>query len=105
MPHQETAPNVASPERIVYAGVGKTDRELDEALSASIRLFTVESIPELEAISTRAREMGVKARVALRVNPDVDAHTHAHITTGTATFRARPESAAGKGESNDTPRR
>jgi diaminopimelate decarboxylase len=74
----------ASPDRVVYAGVGKTDRELDEALSARIRLFTVESVPELEAISNRAAKLGVTAKVALRVNPDVDAHTHAHITTGTA---------------------
>jgi diaminopimelate decarboxylase len=74
----------ASPDRIVFAGVGKTDRELDEALSARIRLFTVESVPELEAISARAQALGATARVALRINPDVDAHTHHHITTGTA---------------------
>ena len=70
--------------RMVFAGVGKTDRELDEALSAGIRLFTVESVPELEALSVRATARGGKAAVALRVNPDVDAHTHAHDTTGTA---------------------
>lgn len=70
--------------RMVFAGVGKTDRELDEALSAGIRLFTVESVPELEALSARAGATGRKAAVALRVNPDVDAHTHAHDTTGTA---------------------
>ena len=69
---------------IVFAGVGKTDRELDEALSAGIRLFTVESIPELETISARADALGIEAAVALRTNPDVDAHTHAHVTTGTA---------------------
>ncbi len=74
----------ADPGKISYAGVGKTDRELDEAISAGIRLFTVESIPELEAISARAEALGQQASVALRTNPDVDAHTHAHITTGTA---------------------
>ncbi|MHC4251996.1 MAG: diaminopimelate decarboxylase, partial [Planctomycetota bacterium] len=70
--------------KVVYAGVGKTDRELDEAVSAGIRLFTVESLPELEAISARAEALGKQVSVALRTNPDVDAHTHAHITTSTA---------------------
>jgi len=72
------------PKKISYAGVGKTDSELDEALAAGIRLFTVESLPELERISERAEALGRRASVALRTNPDVDAHTHAHITTGTA---------------------
>ena len=72
------------PERFVFAGVGKTDRELDEALDAGIRLFTVESVPELETLSARAAGRGKRASVALRVNPDVDAHTHEHITTGVA---------------------
>lgn len=74
----------AEPERVVFAGVGKTDRELDEALRAGIRLFTVESLPELENLSRRAQALGTTARAALRTNPDVDAHTHAHVTTGVA---------------------
>lgn len=70
------------PSAIVYAGVGKSDREIRLALSAGIGCFNVESEPELEIISALAAEAGVTAKVALRVNPNIDAHTHAYITTG-----------------------
>lgn len=70
------------PEKISYAGVGKTDREIRLGLSAGIGYFNVESIEELEIIATLAKEMGKKAPVALRVNPNIDAHTHHYITTG-----------------------
>lgn len=69
-------------DRIVFAGVGKTDREIRLALQAGIHSFNVESLPELEAIHELATAMGKKARVAFRINPNVDAHTHAKITTG-----------------------
>lgn len=68
--------------RIVFSGVGKTGDELRAALAAGIHQINVESIPELEALSAVAVEMGVTADVALRVNPDVDAKTHAKISTG-----------------------
>lgn len=86
----------APADRIVFAGVGKTDAELDEALRAGIRLFTVESLPELENLAARARALGARPRAALRVNPDVEAHTHAHITTGTAEvkFGLEPDTVA-----------
>ncbi len=67
---------------IVYAGVGKTDREIRTALEHNIAAFNVESIPELEVINELASEMGRTARVAFRINPNVDAHTHEKITTG-----------------------
>lgn len=70
------------PASIVYAGVGKSDREIRLALSAGIGCFNVESEPELEVIAALAAEAGVVAKVALRVNPNIDAHTHAYITTG-----------------------
>ncbi|TAK24913.1 MAG: diaminopimelate decarboxylase [Chloroflexota bacterium] len=69
-------------ERIVFAGVGKTRQEIGEALDANILLFTVESIQEVEAISALARERGKTARVAFRVNPDVDPKTHPYVSTG-----------------------
>lgn len=72
----------ADPKRIVFAGVGKTDDELGAALAAGIDHFDVESEAELIAIDALARSRQVKARVLLRVNPDVDAATHHHITTG-----------------------
>ncbi|MEW6347661.1 MAG: diaminopimelate decarboxylase [Thermodesulfobacteriota bacterium] len=70
------------PSKIVYSGVGKKVSEIDEALAAGILLFNVESEEELAAIDQRARGMGKKAQVALRINPDVDPKTHPHITTG-----------------------
>ena len=72
----------ADPKRIVFAGVGKTDAEMEYALKTGIHLFTVESEPELEALDAAAARLGVKARVALRVNPDVDPKTHTYISTG-----------------------
>jgi diaminopimelate decarboxylase len=72
------------PSRIVFASVGKRPEEILAALRAGIFCFNVESAPELEAIDRAARRMGVVARVALRINPDVEAHTHRYITTGVA---------------------
>jgi diaminopimelate decarboxylase len=71
-------------ERIVFSGVGKTADEMRAGLAAGIHQFNVESEPELLALDAAARAMGAKAPVALRINPDVDAGTHAKITTGTA---------------------
>ena len=69
---------------IVFAGVGKADWEIEMALEAGIQYFNVESIPELEVIDEIAQRMGKVADVSFRINPDVGAHTHAHITTGLA---------------------
>lgn len=69
-------------EKIVFAGVGKADWEIELALRAGIACFNVESLPELEVINDIALAMGRVANVAFRVNPNVDAHTHAKITTG-----------------------
>lgn len=74
--------NGFDPATIMYAGVGKTDREIRMALRAEIGVFNVESLPELEAIAELAASMGCTARVALRINPEIDAHTHHYITTG-----------------------
>lgn len=70
------------PRSIVFAGVGKSDAEITLALEAGIACFNVESEPELDIIAEIAARMGVTAHVALRVNPNIDAHTHAYITTG-----------------------
>jgi diaminopimelate decarboxylase len=70
------------PSRIVYSGVGKKQTEIDEALGADILLFNVESEEELRFLNQRALALGKKARVALRVNPDVDPQTHPYIATG-----------------------
>jgi len=70
--------------KIVYAGVGKSDWEINLGLDADIFSFNVESIPELEVINQLAHDKGKVARIALRINPDVGAHTHANITTGLA---------------------
>lgn len=67
---------------IVFAGVGKSDREIITALNIGIHNFNVESLAELEVINELAKAMGKKAKVAFRINPNVDAHTHAKITTG-----------------------
>ena len=72
------------PSRIVFASVGKRPEEIRDALRAGIFCFNVESAPELDAVDRIARAMGRTARVALRVNPDVEAHTHRYITTGVA---------------------
>jgi diaminopimelate decarboxylase len=71
-------------ERIVFSGVGKTRDEMRVALEGGIRQFNVESEPELRALSDVAAGMGLKAPVALRVNPDVDPRTHEKIATGRA---------------------
>ena len=70
--------------RIVYAGVGKSDWEINLGLDQDIFCFNVESIPELEVINQLAISRGKTARVAFRLNPNVGAHTHANITTGLA---------------------
>ena len=69
-------------DRIVFSGVGKTQDEMRLALEGGIRQFNVESEPELIALSEVAASMGLRAPIALRVNPDVDAKTHAKIATG-----------------------
>lgn len=74
----------ASPDTIVFAGVGKTAREIAFAIDTGIYCFNVESEPELELISAIATAKGRVAPIAIRVNPDVDAKTHAKITTGKA---------------------
>ncbi len=71
-------------ERIVFSGVGKTKAEMALGLDAGIHQFNVESEPELAALNETALARGTRAPVTLRVNPDVDAKTHAKITTGTA---------------------
>ena len=72
----------AKAERIVYAGVGKTDAEMAYALKQGVLMFNIESVAELRGLSEVAEGLGKVARVAIRINPDVDAHTHAYITTG-----------------------
>lgn len=72
------------PGKIVFAGVGKTDKEIAYSLDAGIFCFNIESIPEAEAIERLAAERGVTTQVAIRVNPNVGAHTHSNITTGLA---------------------
>ena len=71
-------------DKIVYAGVGKSDREILLALQHDIFCFNVESVPELHIINELAGKIGKTARVCLRINPDVEAHTHTHIITGMA---------------------
>ncbi len=71
-------------DKIVYAGVGKSDWEILLALQHDIFCFNVESIPELLVINDLAGQVGKVARVCLRINPDVEAHTHTHIITGMA---------------------
>jgi len=67
---------------VVFAGVGKSDKEIKTALAGGIFSFNCESIPEIQIIDQIAGSMGKKASVSLRINPDVDAHTHKYITTG-----------------------
>ncbi|MDQ2094725.1 diaminopimelate decarboxylase [Rhodalgimonas zhirmunskyi] len=69
-------------ERIVFSGVGKTREEMRAALTGGIRQFNVESEPELEALNAVALDLGTRAPITIRVNPDVDAKTHAKIATG-----------------------
>jgi diaminopimelate decarboxylase len=70
------------PRKIVFSGVGKTVSEIDAALTAGIFVFNCESEPELALIDALAHRRGIQARVAMRVNPDVDAATHHYISTG-----------------------
>jgi diaminopimelate decarboxylase len=70
------------PSDIVFTGVGKTRDELDRAVALGVKAINIESDGEAERIDALARARGVKARVALRVNPDIEANTHAHISTG-----------------------
>ncbi|MDR1763425.1 MAG: diaminopimelate decarboxylase [Dysgonamonadaceae bacterium] len=80
----EAALNAGFPaSKIVFAGVGKADWEIELGLDNDIFCFNAESLPELEIIDELAARKGKTANVALRINPDVDAHTHQHITTGT----------------------
>ncbi len=69
-------------EKIVFAGVGKTETEIADALRYGILFFNVESLPELEKINQVAARLKKKARVSIRINPAVDPHTHHHISTG-----------------------
>jgi diaminopimelate decarboxylase len=72
------------PETILFSGVGKTAEEMAEALSGGLLQFNLESLEEAHMLSAVSQAMGVEAPVALRINPDVEAGTHAKITTGTA---------------------
>ena len=72
-----------SPGRMAYAGVGKTDWEIEAGIDNDIYCFNVESVPELEVINEIAARKGKTAGIAIRVNPNIDAHTHRYITTGT----------------------
>ena len=81
----QAATNAGFPaSKIVYAGVGKSDWEINLGLEKGIFCFNVESIPELEVINELAEKQGKVAQVCLRINPNVGAHTHANITTGLA---------------------
>ena len=76
-----------SPKKIIFSGVGKSRDEMREALKADILMFNVESRAELRVLDEVALEMGVRAPVALRVNPDVDPQTHPYIATGLKTSK------------------
>ena len=69
-------------DKIVYAGVGKTDREIYDALMLGIEAFNCESLQEIFVINEMAHLHGVKANISVRINPDIDAHTHKYVTTG-----------------------
>ncbi|MFH1074914.1 MAG: diaminopimelate decarboxylase [Candidatus Firestonebacteria bacterium] len=71
-----------SPDKIVYAGVGKTKEELKSAIKNKIFMFNIESLPEAIRISAVASKLKKNVEIAVRINPDVDAHTHKYITTG-----------------------
>lgn len=70
------------PDKVVFSGVGKSEADIRYALELGIRCFNVESLPELERLNDIAGEVGVRAPVSIRVNPDVDAQTHPYISTG-----------------------
>ena len=69
-------------DRIVYAGVGKSDKEICNAMRLGIEAFNCESLQEIFVINEMAREYGMVANVSVRINPDIDAHTHKYVTTG-----------------------
>jgi diaminopimelate decarboxylase len=75
------------PKKIIFSGVGKSRDEMRDALKADILMFNVESRSELKVLDEVAREMGVRAPIALRVNPDVDPQTHPYIATGLKTSK------------------
>ena len=70
------------PKKIFFAGVGKTDKEICQAFQVGIGAFVVESLEEIEIVGDIARRLGRKAPVSLRINPNIDPHTHHYITTG-----------------------
>ncbi len=72
----------ADPKSLVFAGVGKSSLEIEDALRTGVKCINVESIPELHRINTIAKKLGLRAPISLRVNPDVDANTHPYISTG-----------------------
>lgn len=72
----------AAPDRIVFSGVGKTEAEVDAGLEAGLLMFNVESAEELELIQKRARALGKRASISVRVNPDIVAETHPYVSTG-----------------------
>lgn len=69
-------------DKIVYAGVGKTDKEIYDALTLGIEAFNCESLQEIYVINEMAHKYGLKANISVRINPDIDAHTHKYVTTG-----------------------
>ena len=69
-------------DKIVYAGVGKTDKEIYDALTLGIEAFNCESLQEIYVINEMAHRYGIKANISVRINPDIDAHTHEYVTTG-----------------------
>jgi diaminopimelate decarboxylase len=71
-----------NPQTTVFSGVGKSSAEIAQALRAGVKCFNVESIPELDRINSVAKDVGIKAPISLRVNPDVNANTHPYISTG-----------------------
>ncbi len=74
---------VGKTDNVVFAGVGKTEIEIKFAINSGIYSFNVESVPELEQIDKISQELDKSVNITLRINPNVDAHTHAYITTGT----------------------
>jgi diaminopimelate decarboxylase len=72
----------ADPKSLVFAGVGKSSLEIEDALRTGVKCINVESIPELHRINTIAKKLSLRAPISLRVNPDVDANTHPYISTG-----------------------
>jgi len=81
--HRALAAGIA-PQKIVFSGVGKSAAEMDFALGSGILCFNIESIPELYLLNLRAQNLGIKAPISLRINPDIDAGGHAKISTGRA---------------------